>query len=590
MSEVTILLIVLIAILGISGLFLWRWIKHYSPPLAYDELQNDAVAGHQTDPKPSPVVLGLPLQRDTPWLLSSYGKVGSIFFGAALIIYLLTRFIGLTRFPITFFADEAAQTVLAAELVQNGFSHEGIFLPTYFLNVDKYSLSLTVYGQVVPYLIFGKSILALRGISVLIGMIGVVAVCLALKHIFRTPYWWSGALLLAISPAWFMHSRTAFEAPVATALYAAFLLSYLFYLYCSPKYFLLSILTGALTFYSYNPARVIMLVTIVLLGLSDFRFHWENRRHILGYWWLILLCVLPYIRFQIIYPFAGVDQLFLLNSYWIKNIPLHEKILQIGNQLLVGLSPTYWFFPNQIDLIRHVMKGYGHLLWATLPFALIGIYMSFKQIRISAYRVLLITLVGALLGAAIVEISITRALPFIIPVTLLTAIGLSATIERFVRSYRAHIAFSLSLWIVLSGLSLLIMNDALTNGALWFRDYGLNGMQYGSPQIFEEIRDVQEKSPDKNFILSPYWANGASMLSRFFMDDLRQLQWGVISDYLAIDFPIDADDIFIMLPHEYDMVLRSEKVKEIRVQRIVNFPDGNPGFYFTNVDLLDSTE
>lgn len=590
MSEVSLLLIVLIAILGISSLFLWRWIKHLSSPLTHVELQNDAVADHQTGPKPSQVVLDLPPQRDNPWLLSSFGKIGSIFFGSALIIYILTRFIGLTRFPITFFADEAAQTVLAVELVQNGFSHEGIFLPTYFLNVDKYSLSLTVYSQVVPYLLFGKSILALRGTSVLIGMIGVVAVCLTLKKIFRTPYWWSGALLLAISPAWFMHSRTAFEAPAATALYAAFLLSYLFYLYRSPKYFVLSIVTGALTFYSYNPARVICLATIVLLGLSDFRYHWENRKLILGYWWLILLCLLPYIRFQIIHPFAGVDQLFLLNSYWIKNIPLHEKILQLGNQLIVGLSPVYWFFPNQLDLIRHVMKGYGHLLWATLPFALIGIYITFKHIRISAYRVLLIALVGALFGAAIVEITITRALPFIIPVTLLTTIGLSATIERFVRSYRAHIALSLGLWIVISSINLLMLNDALTNGSLWFRDYGLHGMQYGSPQIFEEIRDIQEQSPDTNIILSPYWANGASMLSRFFLDDLKQLQWGVISDYLAVDYSIEEDDLFIMLPHEYDMALTSGKVEEIRVQQIVNYPDGNPGFYFTNVYLVEGAE
>jgi hypothetical protein len=124
---------------------------------------------------------------------------------------------------------------------------------------------------------------------------------------------------------------------MATALYAAFLLSYLLYLYRSPKNFALSVVIGALTFYSYNPARVIILTTVVLLGLSDIRYHWENRRYILNYWWLILLFALPYIRFQIIHPFASVDQLFLLNSYWIKKIPLHEKILQLA--LYIGFSP-----------------------------------------------------------------------------------------------------------------------------------------------------------------------------------------------------------------------------------------------------------
>jgi hypothetical protein len=585
MSEVSLLFIVLIAILGISGSYLWRWLKQYPFPRDHVDTQNSVGADQRLSPSPHPTALELPPQTDSQPRPSSFTKAGSIFFFAALIIYLLTRFIGITGFPITFFADEAAQTVLAAELVQNGFSHESTFLPTYFLNVDKYSLSLTVYTQVVPYLLFGKSILVTRGTSVFIGLIGVIAVSLTLKYIFRTPYWWSGVLLLAISPGWFMHSRTAFEAPMATALYAAFLLSYLLYLYRSPKHFALSVVIGALTFYSYNPARVIILTTVVLLGLSDIRYHWENRRYILRYWWLILLCALPYIRFQIIHPFASVDQLFLLNSYWIKKIPLYEKILQLGNHLLAGLSPIYWFFPDQEELVRHVMKGYGHLLWITLPFALVGLYIALKHIRISAYRVLLIAMVGSLLGAAIVEITITRALPFVIPVTLLTVVGLSAAIRKVVRSSRAHIAASLNLWIVISGISLFMLNDALTNGALWFNDYGLNGMQYGSPQLFKEIKEINEQSPDTNIILSPYWANGASMLARFFLEDLEQLQWGVIGDYLTVDYPIDADDIFIMLPDEYKMALVSEKIEDIQVIRTINYPDGNPGFYFTNVEL-----
>jgi hypothetical protein len=589
MSEGSFLFSVLIVILCISAYFLWRWFKQSSSQHQVDTLDQTR-AEHQTGLGASIAALDLPSQLDNQRLLSSSGKIGALFFIAALIIYILTRFIGITRFPITFFADEAAQTVLAAELVQNGFSHEGIFLPTYFLNVDKYSLSLTVYSQVLPFVLLGKSILVTRGSSVLIGLAGVVAVSLMLKQIFKTPYWWSGTLLLAISPGWFMHSRTAFEAPMATALYAMFLFTYLLYLYHSPKFITLVIISGALTFYSYNPARVIVLATVVLLGLSDLRYHRENRRLILKYWWLILLCALPYIRFQFIHPFASVDQLFLLNSYWIKNIPLHEKILQFGNHLISGLSPVYWFFPNQEELIRHVMKGYGHLSWITLPFALIGLYIAFKHLRISAYRVLLIALVGSLLGATIVEITITRALPFIVPATLLTAIGLSVVISNLIRSSRVYLAVSLSLLIVLASMSLWMLNDALTNGALWFQDYGLNGMQYGSPQLFNEIKEIHEQSPDTMIILSPYWANGASMHSRFFLDDLNQLQWGVIGDYLAVDYPIDEDDIFIMLPHEYDMAQAHEKVEEIRVQRIVKYPDGNPGFYFANVALVERNE
>lgn len=590
MSQVLLFLIMSFSILSVSAYLIWRWSKHYISPHKQAPGPSEAIADSQLDPKSSCGVLVLPPQPSGQRSFSAFDRLDLVFFIAAIIIYLVTRFDSLPLFPITFFGDEAAQTAIAASLVQNGFSYDGEFLPTYFLNVDKYSLSVTVYMQILPYLLFGKSILVTRGTSVLVGLIGIVAVSLTLKRIFRIPYWWSGVLLLAISPGWFMHSRTAFETATATSLYALFLFNYLLYLYRSPKYFALFLIAGALTYYSYNPARLIILATVVFFGLSDFRYHWENRRLILGYWWLILLITLPYIRFQITHPFAGIDQLFLINSYWIQDIPLYRKILMFGNEIVRGLNPLYWFFPNQQDLIRHVMKGYGHLLWVTLPFALLGLYIAFKRIRISAYRVLLIALVCSLFGAAIVEISITRALPFIIPVTLLTAIGLSASLERFSRSRKAYIAASIGMWIAMSSVSLYITNDALTHGATWFKNYGLYGMQYGSPQIFEEIKAIIKKSPDTTIILTPFWANGTSMHMRFFMDDLRQLRWGVIGDYLAVDYPIDEEDIFIMIPHEYDIALASDQVKDIRVRSIVYYPDGNPGFYFVNVELVENNE
>src|SRR3989337_1972766 len=42
-------------------------------------------------------------------------------FGFALGVYLATRLIGLEDFPIYFFTDEAVQTLLASDYVQNGF-------------------------------------------------------------------------------------------------------------------------------------------------------------------------------------------------------------------------------------------------------------------------------------------------------------------------------------------------------------------------------------------------------------------------------------------------------------------------------------
>jgi len=67
------------------------------------------------------------------------------------------------KFPIYFFTDEAVQTVLAADFIRDHFvnyAHE--FLPTYFPNSSFYNLSVSVYLQIVPYLLLGRSIFVTR--------------------------------------------------------------------------------------------------------------------------------------------------------------------------------------------------------------------------------------------------------------------------------------------------------------------------------------------------------------------------------------------------------------------------------------------
>ena len=158
-------------------------------------------------------------------------------FGLAIAVYLLTHLVGLTRFPIYFFSDEAIQTVAAANLVRDNLrDEEGTFLPTYFKNGPYYNLSTSVYSQVLPYLIFGKSVYTTRGTSVLISLLAAISISLMLRTIFKVPYWWAGVLLISIAPAWFLHSRTAFETVLIVSFYAMFIYAYLLYRYRSPHY------------------------------------------------------------------------------------------------------------------------------------------------------------------------------------------------------------------------------------------------------------------------------------------------------------------------------------------------------------------
>ena len=515
----------------------------------------------------------------------------STLFGLALLVYLSTRLIGLLDFPIYFFTDEAAQTVLAADLVRDNFRNEDkTFLPTYFKNGGQYNLSVSVYAQVIPYLLFGKSAFVTRLVDVLITMLGALSVGLMLRDIFKIPYWWSGVLLLSVAPAWFLHSRTAFETAIFVSLYAATLYAYLLYRFRSPKYLYVTLICAALAFYTYSPGQVVIAVTGVLLLVSDIRYHWENRKIGLRGVGLVLLLALPYVRFRITHPDAPADHLRRLGSYWIQSIPFQEKIKHYWSEYIYGLSPGYWFIPNNRDLPRHIMRDYGHLLRATLPFAVIGFVLAIKEIRSSAYRTVLIALIAAPTGAALAEIGVTRALVFVIPATLLIAIGLSKVLTWLEKSKLSRQALSIGLFVLITVINFAMLRDSLVNSPTWYSDYGLGGMQYGASSVFSKVQETLQASPGTDIILSPSWANGTDMLARFYLTDPLPIELGSIDGYLFQRLALNDNKLLILTPDEYEQAVSSGKFSMVRIEDTLYYPNGEKGFYFARLRYVDNLD
>jgi hypothetical protein len=361
-------------------------------------------------------------------------------------------------------------------------------------------------------------------------------------------------------------------------------------------------------------------------------------------------------------PFAHLHTLY---SYWFEKIPLSDKIARYFSEFAVGLSPWYWYIPNERDLPRHLMKDYGNIMLATLPFALLGVAQALRNLRQPAYRAILIALLISPAAAALVQVSITRALVFVVPAAVLTAMGLeqvlawledpkkhllalsegpgytprrlvaaflillvgisialasretsnrfvllaltfilapqvSGVLERWagplVRGEPAerprlwmfsHTLIALSALMILAGANLRMLNDALKNGPLWFRDYGLGGMQYGGFQIFDIIDQYVKEHPEAQIIFSPDWANGTDVVARFFLDDFWSVEMGSVRGHITEKRPLDQNTLFVLTPQEYDIARSSEKFAEVTVERTVPYPDGNPGFYFVRLRYVD---
>lgn len=518
-------------------------------------------------------------------------SLGAVLFGLSAAVYLAVRLVGLADYPIFFFSDEAIQTNLAADLLRDNFKNQaGDFLPTYFYNVDKYSLGTTVYIHVLPYLLFGRSAVITRATSVILSLLAAICVGLALRDIFKLPYWWSGTLILSILPAWFLHSRTAFETVTMVSFYAGGLYFYLLYRYRSPRYLYAALALFALAFYSYNPGQAVVILTGLLLLLSDIGYHWQNRKTAFLGLGLLVLLALPYARFHQAHPEALQEHLVTLGSYWIQPISWQEKLAHFGREYLYGLSPGYWFIPNDRDLVRHLMKGYGHLHHLALPFALLGTGVALANIRSSAYRAVLIAFLAAPSGAALAHIAVTRALVMVIPAALLVSLGMNSLLAWLEKKRFSTALLSLALFAVLGAANVFMAWDALHNGPTWFKDYGLSGMQYGAAQLFGASRQYLEENPAAQLVVSPSWANSADVLARFFLGDPLPVRIGSIEDYMVQHLSLEDDKVFVMTPQEYEQVTTSGKFTAIRVERTLPYPDGRPGFYFVSLRYVDNVD
>lgn len=543
------------------------------------------------------------------WLWSSADLAGAllraiplagVLFAGALIVYVITRLYALERFPIYFFGDEAVQVLFAQDLIARHFhGPDGTLLPIYVEAAgNRWTPLISMYFHALSMTLFGKSIVVSRATSAVVSLLGAGAVGLILHRVFKARFAWVGILLVAVTPAWFLHSRTAFETVMTTAFYACFLLFYMLYRSESPRYLYAAVVFGAATFYSYSNAQAIILAAAALLLISDFRYHLQNRDTVLRGLLLAAVLAIPFFEFRLSRPQALSEHLRVVGSYWYQAIPIQEKLLIFAQKYLYGLSPLYWFFPNAFDLPRHRMAGFGQMQTAILPFFLLGLAVCLAKWRSSTHRAVILAVLATPAGAALVDIGIARVLAFIVPANLLAALGLEWLLERWKERLPYHLA-AIVLFAGLVWANFAMLNIALVKGPLWFRDYGLYGMQYGARQLFEEaIPEFLAKEPDTQILVSSTWANGADNFLRFFFtqQELKRVRMDGVASYLFKKLPLNDRMIFIMTEAEYQQARGSPKFGSVDVEKIIPYPDGTPGFYFArlqyspNVDAVFAAE
>lgn len=528
----------------------------------------------------------LPTEQKQRSKLRDWGAENWLF-AAGLALYLLTRFIQLDKFPIFFFTDEAVQTISAVDLIARGFRDTaGRLFPVYFENGGQYNLSLSVYLQLLPALL-PRSVWLTRGVCALVTLVFPLSVGLALRDYFRARAWWLAPVFIAAVPAWFLHSRTAFETSLGASMFSLFLYFYLHYRLKNRKILPLAIFFGALAFYAYSPLQLVVVLTGAALLFADWRYHWQDKRILLAGLLTLVLAALPYALFRLNHPDALARHLSQLRSYWISEAALPVKAGAFLRNYLRGLDPRYWFFPNDTDLIRHQMKGMGHFPLLSLPLVLLGLVESARGLREPAKKTVFIALLAAPSGAALVGPAITRLLVMIVPLSYMALIGMERVFTLPRPETRLRKLLPALFWASWAALSGLMTYDALKNGPTWFENYGMYGLQWGGQTLFDAIKTYARENPDKEIILSPNWANGTDVIARYFLGDPLPISVGNIAPYTLYQLPLDKSKVFVMTPEEVDWLPETGKFSDVEVLRVLPYPNGKPGFTFISLRYVD---
>ena len=334
--------------------------------------------------------------------------------------------------PLGFTWDEAALGYNAYSLLKTGRDEYGKILPIVLKSFGDYKPGLYAYFTVPGVAVLGLNEFATRLPSAIFGTLLIIVVYLLTRNVFA-------ALLLAIMP-WAIHfSRGAWEANLAL-----FLTTLAALLFVKKRYWLSTLFFG-LTFWSYQGAKMftpLLILSLLLIYRPSLKLLFKPLI-------LLILLILPILlgfRTQ-----SGRLKVFSVFSYtrsaqaiaeirnqdrensWI--FPLfHSEIVDLGRGIiqryLNHLSPYYLFFAGDWQSLRHSIPYYGYLHIPEIITILMGLVVLLKT-NSRLTKLLIAWLLLAPIPSALSRdlVSGIRSLPMIIPLSIISGIGLSKLFE-----------------------------------------------------------------------------------------------------------------------------------------------------------------
>lgn len=343
---------------------------------------------------------------------------------AIVVIAFVFRFWQLGAIPASLTWDEVAWGYNSYSLGIDGKDEFGRFLPLDYLeSFGDFKPPMYAYLGILPVKLFGLTELATRFPSALFGVLTVIVTYFLVKRIFwkseRVNWYALGtALFLALSPWHTLLSRAAFEANVATFFIVTGVWLFLGAVEDKAWYLPLSVASFILSVYTFNSARVVAPLLLVVLGCIFIRRLLHYKKQLLIAVILGVLLLLPTARF-LLSPQASLrfkevnifSDVFLVkesnqeiqndnNAWWSKLI--HNRRLVYTTAFLHhyfdNLNPSFLFIKGDGNP-KFSTQDVGELYVWDLPFFIAGAFFLFKRKEGSWWVIPLWLLIGIIPAA-----------------------------------------------------------------------------------------------------------------------------------------------------------------------------------------------
>lgn len=314
------------------------------------------------------------------------------------------RFYQLGSNPPSLTWDEVAWGYNAYALGIDGKDEFGKFLPlTYLESFGDFKPPLYAYLTILPVKVFGLTEFAVRFASAFFGVLTVLVTFFLTKRIFyKSPHATHIALaaefVMSISPWHINLSRAAFEANVTTFFLASGVFMFLGGVQGKKWYLVGSAVAFALSFYTFNTARIVAPLLVLALAVGFFKILIKQKKEsiisgIVGV--ILLLPLLPFLfspqaslRFKEVNIFSDIGPVERANTqiandnnaFWSKII--HNRRFAYAREYLHhyfdNLNPHFLFIKGDGNP-KFSTRDVGQLYLLDIPFLIIGLVLLFRK-------------------------------------------------------------------------------------------------------------------------------------------------------------------------------------------------------------------